>query len=153
MIHSSSDLLSVKLCSCLGYAMLPHIPGYQGMHGLIIITVYRWETPMPGRLTIWWFSINTTWDVWTSGKLINPSAVNGGCILLNRTATKHRSWEMSEKVRTSCIMHHTGMNTIELFSWKMNFEPVSVSWLFTHTNNDKMTLLPNFSVAMQWWYI
>ena len=31
------------------------------------------------------------------------------------------------KVRTSCIMHHTGMNTIGLFSWKMNFEPVVVS--------------------------
>ena len=26
------------------------------------------------------------------------------------------------KVRTSCIMHHTGMNTVGLFSWGMSFE-------------------------------
>jgi len=110
---------------------------------------------MLGPLTLWWFPVNTTRDIWTRGKLINPSAVNGGCILLNRTATRYRSWEMSEKWEhhVTCTIRY---EYYRILLMKDEIWTVAVSWLLTHTNNDTMILLPNLSVATQRpcrWYI
>ena len=38
------------------------------------------------------FPINGTGDIWVCGELVNPSAVNGGCVPFNSTGARDRRW-------------------------------------------------------------